>query len=371
MLENARTGINQLITILGDLQNTSQASTQNLSTAMQTIGDRVLNVANMSAEQSTVLGTRMDWIIELLQRQILSETPQLRKAESEADEIIESSSEQETNKQILGPSNSCLEDALDRLSKLLKEKERTLFSPEAESIIEDMERILVYLLGAEEHYKAHDIRKKRIIFGEGHDGEDQDVKYQRAIKRTKRILGASDRVGLKEKGTYPALSPNFYLMKTSQQAHVMILPAKTKLRDHVLCTTSLAWYFYGQGPTRINVNANPHHAIISPSLDEGLESFDISVTYVPITPRKAQIAFTLSQRSFLESLSLQIPALSVSALLSNDSEVFQVIKNGDIDRLLKMISFKEASLHDRDTEGRSLLNVSLTSTAPSKKFQRK
>lgn len=61
----------------------------------------------------------------------------------------------------------------------------------------------------------------------------------------------------------------------------------------------------------------------------------------------------------LEGCLLKTPILSVSALLPGDSEVFRVIENGELDRLMKMLSLKEVSLADRDLQGRCLLNVSL------------
>lgn len=101
----------------------------------------------------------------------------------------------------------------------------------------------------------------------------------------------------------------------------------------------------------IHTNAVTRTTVTNASADEQLESFDVSVVYVPKTPQKPHITFALSQRTSLESWSLKNPSLSVSALLPDDSEVFQVIKNGEVDRLMEMLDLREASLTDRDTVG--------------------
>lgn len=108
----------------------------------------------------------------------------------------------------------------------------------------------------------------------------------------------------------------------------------------------------------ILTRATSHNDITDISADETSGSFDVSVIYVPRSPSKAHIAFALSQRTFFEGCSLKTPVLAVSAMIPDDSEVFRVIKNGELDRLMKMLTLRQASLTDRDTKGRCLLNVS-------------
>ena len=93
--------------------------------------------------------------------------------------------------------------------------------------------------------------------------------------------------------------------------------------------------------------------------DETQRTFDISVSYLPPSSNKTHIAIFLSQHQVEEGCVLRSPMLCVSALLPKESEVFQVIENGDLNRLHRMLWTREASLNDRDTSGRCLLNVSI------------
>ena len=119
----------------------------------------------------------------------------------------------------------------------------------------------------------------------------------------------------------------------------------------------------------IPIRATSHNVMTDISADETSESFDVSVIYVPSNPSKAHVAFSLSQRTFLEGCSFRNPVLSVSAMIPDDSEVFRVIKNGDLDRLVRMLALRQASLADRDTRGRCLLNVSYSTAFSRKRLQ--
>jgi hypothetical protein len=50
--------------------------------------------------------------------------------------------------------------------------------------------------------------------------------------------------------------------------------------------------------------------------------------------------------------------ITYQAMIPNDSEVFRIIRSGQVKELVKALSKGTARLTDRDEEGRSLLNVS-------------
>ena len=345
--------------MIGDFRTTSQASTQSLSTEIQKISDRVQNIGAISTEQSATLATSIEMIREILTRVCLSEIPQQHEAEPTTRETVRVSDDHETNEQTIRPSNDCLDDALGRLSKLVKEEEQTLFSVEEDSIINDMEQILVYLLKAEDHYKHHDIRQgKKRACDESNGGDDEDVQYQHDMKRMKRILNASDLIALKKKGTHSALYTLLFNTDVTGGKRQSIVSNRLYFKTMCHVRSSSSGTFTIKARHGTNANATSHNVVTNSSVDEELQSFDVSVIYVPKTPQKAHIAFALSQRTLLEGCSLKTPILSVSALLPDDSKVFQVIKNGELDQLMKMLSLREVSLSDRDTKGRCLLNVS-------------
>lgn len=172
-----------------------------MTNAIEAVCEKILNAANMSAGQCTALNTRMESILELCKQIDLSEISQKREVKTAPRKAGE------TEPQLPGSSDNCLEEALNRLSELVNENEQTVSSTEAESIIEDVDKILAYLLKAEENHKLHDEAKgKKTACDEGGDIDVQDAQCKHDLKRMKRILNASDRIALKEKGTHPAFS---------------------------------------------------------------------------------------------------------------------------------------------------------------------
>lgn len=73
----------------------------------------------------------------------------------------------------------------------------------------------------------------------------------------------------------------------------------------------------------------------------------------------ARIAVTFQQNMSYTGSFLRKPILSVSVLLPEDAEPFQLIEAGDLKGLLKSLSLKKSRLTDRDVQGRCLLNVSI------------
>lgn len=57
-----------------------------------------------------------------------------------------------------------------------------------------------------------------------------------------------------------------------------------------------------------------------------------------------------------------IPHLLVHNILPNESYVFWVVENGDLDELRLLLSEGHASLRDQDEDGKSLLHVGPTTT---------
>ena len=92
------------------------------------------------------------------------------------------------------------------------------------------------------------------------------------------------------------------------------------------------------------------------------ESLEVSFAFLPNNPQNPRIAVNFHQRLLYEGSFLKKPALSISALLPHDSEVFHLIEEGDLSGLIQLLSLREASLTDRDRDGRCLLHVSINPT---------
>lgn len=88
-----------------------------------------------------------------------------------------------------------------------------------------------------------------------------------------------------------------------------------------------------------------------------LEFWDAHVIFSPNKSCMAQVAIAFQQQILHHGSFLTKPILSVSALLPEDSKVFQLIKEGDLKGLMKSLSLRESRVTDRDLDGRCLLKV--------------
>lgn len=70
------------------------------------------------------------------------------------------------------------------------------------------------------------------------------------------------------------------------------------------------------------------------------------------------ISVTFQQITYANTFLSTKPVVSFSTHIPYDSPVFSAIEDGDLDGLIKLLSEGQASLNDRDVEGRCLLHVS-------------
>ena len=89
------------------------------------------------------------------------------------------------------------------------------------------------------------------------------------------------------------------------------------------------------------------------------ELLEASFTFLPNNAQNPWISVDFKQSMSYEGSFLRRLALSVSAILPRDSEVFRLIKEGDLSGLIQSLSLRKAFLTDRDIDGRCLLNVSI------------
>jgi len=121
-------------------------------------------------------------------------------------------------------------------------------------------------------------------------------------------------------------------------------------------------HYVGDGTITIHTNSkilkdyNPE-AQGDARRSEILEVFEGAIIYLPNSVPNTRICVSFQQRSTYEGSLLGKPTISFSATLPDNSEVFLRIKDGDKKGLLKLFAEGAASFWDRDSIGRSLLNV--------------
>ena len=172
---------------------------QSSSHALKMLGDRMQDVASLSTEQSNTL----EAILELLKQQLPTK-PQDSSAKTAPPEATVASDDVEMDEDAHQHLDDDVQNALNRLSHLAQEKQKPLFSADAEAIIGDIGQIFFSSQSAD-HTEDQEIpvkgkkrRWRRDSFER--ESDEDDLQYTRAINQIKGLLMASDCVAVNDKG---------------------------------------------------------------------------------------------------------------------------------------------------------------------------
>ena len=357
-----KAGVDQIQEIVQDLRATSQASNHSTRKALDDMSERMQGLAGLTADQSSTLSS----ILELLKQQAVDRLLQ-KAAESSPHRPTSPSDGSGTESMV--PQNSeeaDLEEAIDRLCGFVNEKDKVLFSAEADLLICDIEKLLVFLSeNIKSHKAVQTTGKRKALPDNTNSGDNQDLQYRREVKRMKGLLTSSDCVAINGKGNsalLPQCRSRGLLLANMNTVSKLGPPAPGKLR----ATRSHREFSCRSGNfvvrSRLRASSLPPTATNTDV--KLLGDFEACITLMPnVTSkpnarRRTQIAIFLQQRMLHEGSFLYRPLLSISALLPSNSEVFSLVSEGNVPGLIKLLSSRDASLNDRDLSGRSLLNVS-------------
>ena len=361
-VSETKAGVVQVHEIVRDLRATSEASNHSTRKTLDDMSERMQGLAGLTTDQSSTLST----ILELLKQQAMDRSLQ-KAAESSLHRLTSLSDDHGTATKV--PQNSDeddLEEAIDRLCGFANEKDKVLFSAEADLLICDIEKLLVFLSENIECYKAVQTTGKRKAISDNTNSDDkQDLQYGREVGRMKGLLTSSDCVAINGKGHFtllPQRRSRALLLANMNTVPRLGPPGSGKLkatRSHrkVSCRS-------GNFVVRSRLRASSLPPTATNDDLKLLGDFEASITLMPNDTskpnarRRTQIAVFLQQRMLYEGSFLYRPLLSISALLPSDSEVFSLVSTGNVPGLIKLLSSGDASLNDRDLIGRSLLNVS-------------
>lgn len=95
-------------------------------------------------------------------------------------------------------------------------------------------------------------------------------------------------------------------------------------------------------------------------MGERILEFAANLTFMSSCPElKLKLSAAFYQRMLSEGGYFIIPPmLSVHVMIPDDSEIFRLIKDDNLQGVMKLLDQGRASLRDCDTKGRSLLSVS-------------
>lgn len=194
-----RAGVDQIHDSVKNIRSTSQTSSQSTRQALEEMGDKIQNLDGLSSEQSATLNS----ILELLKQQFPTKSPNAA-ARSTSYQTMKTSDDMEMKDiEYNALDDDSLQDALNRLCRFAKVKERTIFSDEADSVIVDIEQMLTFLLRSEggDQSTSNGSRKRKVPC-ESESDTDRNLQYQHEVKRFKGLLNSSHCIAINEKSMF-------------------------------------------------------------------------------------------------------------------------------------------------------------------------
>ena len=190
--------VGQIRDKLGGIKEAFEASDQRSSQALACLGDRLKNITSLSPEQSNIL----EAVLELFKQQV-SANNQGKSGATVPTEVAEPCDDTDMDAKAHANLSGYddLQASLSRLRHLAQEKQKTVFSAEADAIIHDVEHIFFTTLNAERDARSSkDSKGKRRRDSIESNSESDELEYQHEIKRIKGLLTTSHCVAVNDKG---------------------------------------------------------------------------------------------------------------------------------------------------------------------------
>jgi hypothetical protein len=204
--------------------------------------------------------------------------------------------------------------SLDRLMVLSNEKNLDIQSTEAEPILDDLKAILKFITNNQY----------------SHEHQVQDLNRLRKPLPTVRQVSVN--------GKFKAVS--------------LDLPYKYE-REFTYGGTRTSL-----GDFAVSIGKARRRFVSSENNDQPIEVLYGSLRFIPSAGRETIMTVEFQQYIYQKQFISTSPSLIFSRMLPNTAEIFRVVSKGDLVGLLRLLRKHEASLNDRDQDGRSLLHVS-------------
>ena len=197
-LEQTMGAVGQIRDKLDGIREAFEASDQRSSQALTGLSDRMKNITSLSPEQSNTL----EAIFELLKQQFSANNQGTSGATVSAEATEPSNDTAMAANAHTHPSGyDGLQASLSRLRQLAQQKQKTVFSAEADAIIHDIEQIFFTPLNEErDERSSRDNKGKRRRDSIESNSKGDELEYQHEIKRIKGLLTTSHCVAVNDKG---------------------------------------------------------------------------------------------------------------------------------------------------------------------------
>ncbi|KAL8667126.1 MAG: hypothetical protein Q9168_007345 [Polycauliona sp. 1 TL-2023] len=235
-----------------------------------------------------------------------------------------------------------LSAAIERLCRFASNTTTVYDAGEAEEIFDDLEHIINSLL----NYNARNAEPCQSNRKRKRSADDRDLDVQHEMKKVRGLLTASRAVQVT--GSGPARQNVNHQGRRLRTKHSM------EVYEMADCTAmvSVRTGMYGSNILMPGVEAIPVRN------EHGL--FQAHISLLPRqNTRVTKISAFFTQQITDSGFSSPFPGVVFHPIIPDNAEIFKAVMKGDVDWMLELFDAGKASLHDCDSEGRSLLNYAI------------
>lgn len=319
-------------TVTNHLYQNEESSRQHMQSSSKQIASRLDEVQAMSTDQSRV-------IIELLQ-QIHGCLKNESSAASASDGP--STRSRDTLNDVTFEDEGTILAAMDRLCRFASQNTTIYHADEAEEIIDDLKQIIDVLLdhdGKSPDAAGPGRKRKRLD-----DSEEPNVSYE--IKKIRGIVTASRAIEVGGSKSNRPIGSNHARQKRMRQS--------TKIFDMSDCTAVVSVKRGSYSPST-RMSDNEMGSVLS-----ALDYLHGNISLLPTHSTKPiKISASFIQQLTCSGFNSPHPRISYHPIVPKDAKIIQAVRSGDVGWMVELFNSGEASLHDCDVEGRSLLNYAI------------
>lgn len=327
-INESNTCAQSIQTTINSLASSLQATDQDLFARLAAVDNRLSSLDTMSNSQSKAL----DSVLNLLKQAVQAA------AQSSVKEQSTPSDATSAEEMMTGDGDGrAVQEAINRLYAHSHETEKTLYSDEAVSIIEDLEKILSMLMNHDE--SLININGKRPL----HD--DVATKAEQRLREAKRVQG---------------LFTSSRQIDVNLHGNSTLIPTKPLKKDYARSYIYHA-YKINSGSTVFQLRKGillikPQY-LDSERIATPIEVLYGTIIYLPEQPYTMAVSISWLQEIYTGSFLSKAPALCHHRILPQNSEIFDVIESDNLYRFNEMLQSREVTIHDVDRDGCCLLSV--------------
>ncbi len=229
-----------------NVEATLEISNRGTCQLLDQLGDKMQDLTGLSTQQSHTLNTIFDAILDL-QKHHFSEKS--RPSVGDTSWTASTASHQDIHgiretRQTFDKDEDSIRECLDRLCQLAEETQKTVYSEDAETIIDDLQRLFDFLSKAE-HQSTKDRKGKRRRESSEDITDDTVLQHQREVKRMKSLLTTSQCIALNGKGTSSSsLSWEQYELKLSLSSvsAIKCQNGTIRIKENAISSSIFNWY---------------------------------------------------------------------------------------------------------------------------------